>query len=35
MSKEEKDLEEEYRGKGVAGRLLNMAVDDLRSKGIT
>ena len=27
--------EEEYRGKGVAGRLLNMAVDDLRSKGIT
>ena len=27
--------EEEYRGKGVAGRLLNMAVDDLRFKGIT
>ena len=27
--------EEEYRGKGVAGRLLNMVVDDLRSKGIT
>lgn len=27
--------EEEYRGQGVAGLLLNMAVDDLRSKGIT
>ena len=27
--------EEEYRGRGIAGRLLNMAADDLRSKGIT
>lgn len=27
--------EENYRGKGVAGHLLNMAVDDLKSKGIT
>lgn len=27
--------EEEYRGKGIAGRLLNMAVEELRSKGIT
>lgn len=26
--------EEAYRGKGIAGRLLNMAVDDLRSKGV-
>ena len=24
-----------YRGRGIAGHLLNMAVDDLRSKGIT
>ncbi len=27
--------EEEYRCKGIAGRLLNMTVNDLRSKGIT
>ncbi len=27
--------EKECRKKGIAGRLLNMAVDDLRSKGIT
>jgi len=27
--------EEEYRGKGIAGKLLNMAVLDLKSKGIT
>lgn len=27
--------EEEYRGQGIAGKLLNMAVDDLRSKGIS
>ena len=27
--------EEAYRGKGIAGRLLNMAVDDLRSKGVS
>lgn len=27
--------EKEYRGKGIAGRLLNMAVKDLRSKEIT
>ncbi len=27
--------EEEYRGKGIAGKLLNMTVEDLRSKGIT
>ena len=27
--------EEEYRGKGIAGKLLNMAVEDLRAKGIT
>ena len=26
---------EAYRGHGIAGRLLNLAVDDLRSKGIT
>ncbi len=25
--------EEEYRGQGIAGRLLNMAVEDLREKG--
>ncbi len=28
-------VEPEYRGKGIAGKLLNMAVDDLKSKGIT
>ena len=27
--------EEAYRGKGIAGRLLNMAVDDLRSKDVS
>ena len=27
--------EEEYRGRGIAGRLLGMAVEDLRAKGIT
>ena len=27
--------EEAYRGRGIAGRLLNMAVDDLKSKGIS
>lgn len=27
--------EEAYRGKGIAGRLLNMAVDDMRSKGVS
>lgn len=27
--------EEEYRGKGIAGKLLSMTVEDLRSKGIT
>lgn len=27
--------EEAYRGKGIAGRLLNMAVDVLRSKGVS
>ena len=27
--------EETHRGRGLAGRLLNMAIDDLRSKGIT
>ena len=27
--------EEDYRGKGIAGKLLNMTVEDLRSKGIT
>ncbi|MBQ6080722.1 MAG: GNAT family N-acetyltransferase [Muribaculaceae bacterium] len=27
--------EEEYRCQGIAGQLLNMAVADLRSKGIT
>lgn len=27
--------EEAYRCKGIAGRLLNMAVDDLRSRGIS
>lgn len=26
--------EEEYRGRGIAGRLLGMAVEDLRAKGI-
>ena len=26
--------EEEYRGRGIAGRLLTMAVEDLKSKGI-
>lgn len=27
--------EKEYRGKGIAGNLLNMAVDDLKAKAIT
>lgn len=27
--------EDKYRGQGIAGRLLNMAVEDLRSKGIS
>ena len=27
--------EEKYRGRGIAGKLLNMTVEDLRSKGIT
>ena len=27
--------EEEYRGKGIAGNLLNMVVDDMKNKGIT
>ena len=27
--------EEEYRGRGIAGQLLTMAVEDLRSKGIS
>ena len=27
--------EEEHRGRGIAGKLLNMAVEDLRSKGIS
>ena len=27
--------EDEYRCKGIAGRLLDMAVEDLKSKGIT
>ena len=27
--------EEEYRGRGIAGRLLNMVVDDMRAKGIS
>ena len=27
--------EAEYRGQGIAGKLLNMVVDDLRSKGIS
>ena len=27
--------EEEYRRRGIAGKLLNMAVDDLKSKGIS
>lgn len=27
--------EKEYRSKGIAGHLLNMVVDDLKSKGIT
>ena len=27
--------EEEYRGKGIAGRLLDQTVEDLRAKGIT
>lgn len=27
--------EKEYRGKGIAGQLLNLAVTDLKSKGIT
>jgi len=28
-------VEKEYRRKGIAGHLLNMVVDDMRSKGIT
>ena len=28
-------VEEEYRNKAIAGKLLNMAIDDLRDKGIT
>lgn len=27
--------DEEYRGKGIAGNLLNMAVEDLRARGIS
>ena len=27
--------EEEYRGKGIAGKLLDMVVEDMKSKGIT
>ena len=27
--------DEKFRGQGIAGKLLNMAVEDLRSKGIT
>lgn len=27
--------EKDYRGKGIAGHLLNMVVDDMKSKGIT
>ena len=27
--------DEDYRGQGIAGQLLNMAVEDLRSRGIT
>lgn len=27
--------EEEYRGRGIAGKLLNLAVEDMRSKGIS
>ena len=27
--------EEDYRGKGIAGNLLNMVVDDMKDKGIT
>ncbi len=27
--------EEEYRGRGIAGRLLNMTVEDLKSKGVS
>lgn len=27
--------EEEYRGKGIAGKLLDMAMEDMKSKGIT
>ena len=27
--------EEDYRGKGIAGALLNMAVEDMRDKGIS
>ena len=27
--------DEKYRGKGIAGKLLNMAVEDLRTKGIS
>ena len=27
--------EEAYRGQGIAGRLLNMAVDDMKAKGIS
>lgn len=27
--------DEEYRGKGIAGNLLNMVVDDMKDKGVT
>ena len=27
--------EEEYRGQGIAGKLLNIVVDDMKSKGIS
>jgi GNAT superfamily N-acetyltransferase len=27
--------EEEYRGRGIAGNLLNMVIEDMKSKGIT
>ena len=27
--------EEDHRGRGIAGRLLNMAVEDLRAKGVS
>ncbi|MBQ6333874.1 MAG: GNAT family N-acetyltransferase [Erysipelotrichaceae bacterium] len=28
-------VQEEYRGRGIAGKLLNMVVEDLRAKGIS